>query len=158
MEFIRSASKECQTGKRKCLFCRLRQEKDDEANLVLYRGEFAFVVMNRYPYNNGHLMVAPNRHVGDFEKLKPTESLELFELVQASLRVLRLDMKPQGFNVGMNLGRVAGAGVADHVHMHIVPRWLGDVNYMPVMAETRVVNEHLTETWGRLRKRFDTRG
>lgn len=154
MEYIRSASKECAAGRKKCLFCRLRRTRDDEANLVLYRGELAFVVMNRFPYNNGHLMVAPNRHVRDPEKLRPDESRELFALVQASLRALRLDMKPHGYNVGMNLGRVAGAGEDTHLHVHVVPRWSGDVNYMPVLAETKVISEHLTKTWHRLRRRF----
>jgi len=158
MEYIRTASKECRSGRKRCLFCTLAASKKDENDLILYRGELGFVVMNRYPYNNGHLMAAPYRHVGDLEKLLPTEAQELFELVQASMRVLRTDMKPHGYNVGMNLGRVAGAGVKDHLHVHVVPRWRGDVNYMPVIAETRVVSEHLGETWQRLKNRFEGRG
>jgi ATP adenylyltransferase len=156
-EYIREAAKACGKGGQKCLFCRLRAEKDDEANLVLARGRGAFVVMNRFPYNNGHLMVAPNRHVGDFEKLRPAESAELDRLVKAALRALRLAMKPHGFNVGMNLGRVAGAGVADHIHVHVVPRWNGDTNFMPTLADTKVISEHLCDTWRQLRPLFEGR-
>lgn len=150
-EYIRSAAAECDKGRQQCLFCRLRDEKEDEKNLVLARGRGAFVVMNRYPYNNGHLMVAPNRHVGDYEKLTVAEHAEIARLVKAALRALRLAMKPHGFNVGMNLGRVAGAGVADHVHVHVVPRWNGDTNFMPTLADTKVVSEHLRDTWRQLR-------
>jgi len=153
-EYIREAAKECGEGRQQCLFCRLRAEKDDEGNLVLARGRGAFVVMNRFPYNNGHLMVAPNRHVGDFEKLRTAENAELDRLVKAALRALRLACKPHGFNVGMNLGRVAGAGVADHVHVHVVPRWNGDTNFMPTLADTKVVSEHLHDTWRALRPLF----
>jgi ATP adenylyltransferase len=110
--------------------------------------------MNRFPYNNGHVMVAPNRHVATFEKLSAEEGVELFKLVQKSLAVLRRQLKPQGFNVGANVGRVAGAGVAGHVHIHIVPRWLGDVNFMPLLSETKVISEHLAETYNRLRGQF----
>ncbi len=155
MEYIRAAHKSSGTGKRNCLFCRLLRAKDDAKNLILIRGKLGFVVMNRFPYNNGHLMVAPNRHVRVFEKLKPEEGRELLDFVQLSLSVLGRDMKPDGFNVGMNLGRVAGAGVVGHLHIHIVPRWLGDVNYMPVLADTKVVSEHLGKTYARLRRRFE---
>jgi ATP adenylyltransferase len=136
------------------LFCHLLKSKDDPASLILHRGPRAFVVMNRFPYNNGHVMVAPNRHVATFEKLTAEEGAELFRLVQKSLAVLRRQLKPQGFNVGANVGRVAGAGVAGHVHIHIVPRWLGDVNFMPLLAETKVISEHLSETYDRLQKVF----
>jgi ATP adenylyltransferase len=141
-------------GKRHCLFCNLRKAKDDRQNLILHRGRHAFVVMNRFPYNNGHVMVAPNRHTADLESLSAVEGAELFRLVQKSLAVLRKGLKPQGFNIGANLGRVAGAGVAGHLHVHIVPRWLGDVNFMPLLAETKVISEHLAETYDRLRRGF----
>ena len=154
MEYIRTAPAECGPGRRACLFCRLRRAQDDEANLVLHRGALGFVVMNRFPYNSGHLIVAPNRHVADFEKLTPKEGLELQRLVQRCLRALRLELRPQGCNVGLNLGRVAGAGVVGHLHVHIVPRWLGDVNFMPVTAGTKVMSEHLRETYRRLGRRF----
>ncbi len=163
MEYIRAAAKDEAPGtkgkgkrprSRGCLFCTLKRSRDDESDLILYRGKLGFVVMNRYPYNNGHLMVAPNRHVADYEKLTPKEGLELQRLVQRALRALRLGMKPHGYNVGMNIGRVAGAGEVGHVHIHIVPRWLGDVNYMPAVADTKVISQHLSETWACLKKRM----
>jgi len=137
------------------MFCNLLKSSNDAANLLLHRGRHAFVVMNRFPYNNGHLMVAPNRHVATFEKLSAAEGAESFRLVRESLGILRRQLRPQGFNVGANVGRVAGAGVAGHVHVHIVPRWLGDVNFMPLLAETKVISEHLSQTYERLRSQFE---
>jgi ATP adenylyltransferase len=128
--------------------------KADSENLILFRGRRSFAVMNRFPYNNGHLMIAPNRHVATIEKLTADEGRELFRLAQRSLLVLRRTLRPQGFNVGANLGRVAGAGVTGHVHVHVVPRWSGDVNFMPLLSETKVISEHLTETYCRLRAGF----
>ena len=157
-EYIYCAGGHDSTGKRHCLFCNLLKAKDDKAKLILHRGRRAFVVMNRFPYNNGHVMVAPTRHTADIESLSPAESAELFGLVQRSLAVLRCALRPQGFNVGANLGRVAGAGVAGHAHIHIVPRWLGDVNFMPLLSETKVISEHLTETYARLRAQFHQAG
>jgi ATP adenylyltransferase len=156
-EYIYCAGGKPSTAKRHCLFCHLLKSKDDKGNLILLRGRHAFVVMNRFPYNNGHLMAAPNRHVATFEKLGTEEGAEMFRLVQKSLAVLRRALKPQGFNIGANLGRVAGAGVAGHVHVHIVPRWNGDVNFMPLMSETKVISEHLSETYDRLRRQFGSR-
>ena len=153
-EYIYCAGGQNSVSRRHCLFCNLLKTKDDPKNLILYRGRHVFVVMNRFPYNNGHLMVAPNRHTADLETFSAAESAELFKLVQRSLAALRRALKPQGFNVGANLGRVAGAGVAGHVHIHIVPRWLGDVNFMPLMAETKVISEHLSETYDRLKEGF----
>ncbi len=155
-EYIRCAIGQHSTARRDCLFCRLLKAKDDRKNLILHRGRRAFVVMNRFPYNNGHVMVAPNRHTADLESLSAVEGAELFKLVQKSLAVLRQGLKPHGFNVGANLGRVAGAGVAGHLHVHIVPRWLGDVNFMPLLSETKVISEHLTETYDRLKHQFRT--
>ncbi len=140
--------------RRHCLFCRLWGAKDDEANLILYRGQRAFVVMNRFPYNNGHLMVAPVRHADTLEKLLPGDTAELMQLVSRSLTILRRTFNPHGFNLGANLGQVAGAGVAGHVHLHIVPRWNGDTNFMPILAETKVISEHLADTYHRLRPGF----
>jgi ATP adenylyltransferase len=153
-EYIYCAGGQNSVSRRHCLFCNLLKSKDDAANLILYRGRHAFVVMNRFPYNNGHLMVAPNRHTADLETFSAAESAELFKLVQRSLAALRRALKPQGFNIGANLGRVAGAGIAGHAHIHIVPRWLGDVNFMPLLAETKVISEHLTETYDRLKRQF----
>jgi ATP adenylyltransferase len=153
-EYIYRAVSHSSTARRDCLFCKLLKAKADRKNLILYRGRHAFAMMNRFPYNNGHVMVAPNRHVATFEKLRSEEGAEMFRLVQKSLAVLRRALKPQGFNIGANLGRVAGAGVAGHVHIHVVPRWQGDVNFMPLLSETKVISEHLTETYGRLRRQF----
>jgi len=154
-EYIHCAAGQDSTSRRRCLFCNLLKSKDDKENLILHRGQHVFVVMNRFPYNNGHLMVAPNRHTADLETLSAAESAELFKLVQKSLAGLRRALRPQGFNVGANLGRVAGAGVAGHAHVHIVPRWLGDVNFMPLLSETKVISEHLAETYERLQRQFE---
>lgn len=139
-----------------CLFCRLREQPaaDDRAGLVLAREPGALTVMNRFPYNSGHLMVAPAAHVGSLEDLDDQSSVELLRGVRRALRALRETMRPEGFNVGVNIGRVAGAGIPDHVHVHIVPRWNGDTNFMPVLAETKVVNEHLDRTWEKLSAAF----
>jgi len=153
-EYIYCAIGKPSTARRHCLFCNLLKTQDDPQNLILYRGRHAFVVMNRFPYNNGHLMVAPNRHAADLETLSAAESTEMFRLAQKSLAVLRRALKPHGFNVGANLGRVAGAGVAGHLHVHIVPRWLGDANFMPLLSETKVISEHLAETYQKLRRQF----
>jgi len=134
-----------------CIFCEKTREKRDEENLILYRGKDAFIIMNAFPYNNGHLMVAPYRHVPTLENLKNDELLEVFKLVNFSLRILREAMNPDGFNIGVNIGRVAGAGIEEHVHVHIVPRWNGDTNFMPVIANTKVISEGLSETYRNLR-------
>lgn len=137
-----------------CIFCnKIRASKrSDRKNLVVWRGERAFIVLNLYPYSNGHLMVAPYEHVGDLEALDGETLQEMMLLVAKSIRALRRIMNPQGFNIGANLGRVAGAGVDDHVHLHIVPRWGGDTNFMPVLAETRMIPELLPQTYAKLQK------
>ncbi len=139
-----------------CLFCRLYSAPRDQdaQNLVLHRTEDSIVVLNRYPYNPGHLMVAPKRHAGDLADLSDAESVGIFQGVRRSLRAVRAEMNPEGFNVGANLGRVAGAGIPDHVHLHVVPRWNGDTNFMPVLGEVKVVNEHLQRTQEKLSARF----
>ncbi len=138
-----------------CIFCDKSKESDDRKNLIVYRGELGFVMMNRYPYNNGHLMVVPYQHTSEFSSLSSEEKLELFNLLEVSLDVLRKVMKPQGFNIGMNLGRLAGAGIADHLHFHIVPRWGGDTNFMPILGHTKVISEGLEQTWEKLKREFD---
>jgi ATP adenylyltransferase len=137
-----------------CLFCALPAKGDDEAAMILHRGERAFVTMNAFPYNPGHVMVAPFRHVGDLEQLQDDELLDTGRLLQAAVRALREEMSPDGYNLGMNLGRVAGAGIPDHLHWHVVPRWNGDTNFMPVVGETRVLPESLEDTYRKLRARF----
>jgi ATP adenylyltransferase len=149
-EYIYCPDNKPSSDRRHCLFCRLRRERDDRPMLILTRGRTGLAVMNRFPYNNGHLMIAPYRHVATFEKMTGRESAEMFELLGNALSALRRAFKPEGFNVGANLGRAAGAGVAGHVHLHVVPRWQGDSNFMPLLAETKVVSEHLQTTYRRL--------
>ncbi len=146
IEFILKEAKECD-----CFLCRKPKEDDDESNLILYRGETNFILLNAFPYNLGHLMVAPYNHVGRLEDLSDKESNDHFGLVKLSIRILTEVMQPAGFNVGMNLGKVAGAGIADHIHTHIVPRWQGDTNFMPVVADTKVLPEALAHSYTRLK-------
>ncbi len=141
-----------------CIFC-LRDEKDkDRENLVLHRSGHSFVMMNRYPYCNGHLLVSPYSHVSNLEKLSSEEMLDLFSNVTLCCRVLNEKFFPQGFNIGINLGKAAGAGVDDHVHVHIVPRWVGDTNYMTVIADVRVMPENLMATYDKLLPGFSSGG
>ena len=139
--------------KRGCFFCRELREKKQEKNLILYEGQHVFALMNKYPYNNGHLMIVPKRHRLNLEDLNSDELRELFELLKASTRVLKTVLRPDGFNVGMNIGKVGGAG-EDHVHLHIVPRWEGDTNFMPLIGETKVVPEYLERTYRKLHGAF----
>jgi len=150
MEYIQAAKDEVEG----CIFCALPAKGDDAEARILGRGEHGFVMLNTFPYNPGHLLVAPFRHIGEVEDLTEGELVDLGRLLQAAIRALRLEMEPQGFNVGMNLGRVAGAGIPDHLHWHVVPRWSGDTNFMPVVGETRVVPELVEETYRKLAPRF----
>ncbi len=127
-----------------CIFCTLPAEHRDAENYILYRGALCFMMLNRYPYNNGHLMIAPYQHVASIEKLDAATLAELMADAQLALRALRQVMNPDGFNMGINEGKVAGAGFADHVHLHVVPRWNGDTSFMPVLADTKVLPELLT--------------
>ncbi len=134
-----------------CIFCCLPAEKrNDRKNLILYRGRHCFIILNKYPYNNGHLMVIPYRHTNDLSKLKQTEYAEMLKLSAATTKVLETSMGAQGHNLGMNLGAAGGAGIRDHLHLHIVPRWIGDTNFMPILADTKVLIEYLDETYNRL--------
>jgi ATP adenylyltransferase len=139
-----------------CLFCRVREapEADDRRNLVVHRAAGALAMLNKFPYNSGHLMVAPRAHVGSLADLDDEQTVALMRLVRRSLAALENVMRPEGFNVGVNLGRVAGAGIPDHVHVHIVPRWNGDTNFLPVLGEVKVVNEHLERTWEKVSEAF----
>ena len=132
-----------------CFFC-AAAEGPDEEGLVVHRGERAFVLLNKFPYSSGHLLVAPFRHIGDFGELDNDEALEIHRLAAEGLGALAAVYEPQGYNLGWNLGRIAGAGVIDHVHEHVVPRWAGDTNFMPVLADVKVLPEHLAETRKRL--------
>jgi len=153
MAYIQAAKEQGEDGG--CIFCDLPAEGDDERTMILARGELAFVIVNSFPYNPGHLMVAPFRHVGAFTLLEAAELADVDALVARSIRALEQEMEPHGYNLGMNLGRVAGAGIPDHVHWHLVPRWNGDTNFMPVVGQTRVLPELLEETYARLRPRFE---
>lgn len=139
MEFIEGHHKAVD-----CVLCAIGADKN--SSQVIYRGQTMYVVMNKYPYSNGHLMIVPLRHVGKWTELTKEELAENADLTQRSLLALEKALSPEGYNVGTNLGRVAGAGIVDHVHQHIVPRWLGDHNFMPVLAETKVISEHLEVT------------
>ncbi len=152
MEYIREASGEAPTADDRCVFCALPD--GNEASRVLVRGELAYVVLNKFPYNPGHLLVVPLRHVGDLEDLTTQESAESQSLIRRGVRALREESDPHGFNIGMNLGRGAGAGIPAHLHWHIVPRWNGDTNFMSVVGQTRVLPELLAETARRLAPRF----
>lgn len=135
-----------------CIFCNKVEEGDDRESLILHRGETSFIIMNLYPYNTGHVMVTPYRHVGDLELLDAAELKELMDLTTLSIRAIKKEMDPQGFNLGINLGKAAGAGFDEHVHMHIVPRWQGDTNFMPVVGESKVMPENIADTYDRLAK------
>ena len=135
-----------------CLFCRTRRARDDRGSLVVHRGPHAFVMLNRFPYNPGHLMAAPARHVANLADLTPPEREALVNAVILAERALAAEYRPHGMNLGANLGRVAGAGFPGHLHLHVVPRWNGDTNFMPVIGGTKVLPETLARTWSRLRR------
>lgn len=141
-----------------CLFCRVLKESNDRENLVLYRGTHAFVIMNLYPYNPGHLMVAPNRHISELELLEPDESCELMTLTQKCVQILKQKMNPDALNAGINLGEIAGSSIKEHLHMHAVPRWQGDNNFMPVISDTRIVPQTLVDTYDFLFREFNPAG
>jgi len=133
-----------------CVFCVAPKENRDRENLILYRGKTCYVIMNRNPYNPGHVMVNPYRHIPSIEDMTDEEMVESMKLVRLSIRAIREAMNPDGFNVGVNIGKVAGAGMAAHLHIHIVPRWNGDTSFMPVLADVQVIPEALEETYDKL--------
>ncbi|MEA2078213.1 MAG: HIT domain-containing protein [Candidatus Marinimicrobia bacterium] len=153
MEYIRMPEEDKPKG---CIFCEKPKNDEDKDDLILYRSKNVFVIMNRYPYNNGHLMVVPYRHISDYNLLSKEELHEISDVTQIVIKVLKEIMKPQGFNVGFNIGESAGAGIAEHIHQHIVPRWIGDTNFMPVLCHTKVMVDGLNECWLELKKAFDT--
>jgi len=138
-----------------CIFCDKIADNDDEANYVLQRGEKCYVMLNRYPYNNGHLMVIPYKHVPSPEQLEEDVLTEMMLLVIKGLEALRQAMRPDGFNVGINIGKAAGAGIEEHVHIHVVPRWRADTNFMPVFSNTRVIPELMDDTYLKLKDTWD---
>ncbi len=133
-----------------CIFCSLPADGRDREHHILHRGSLVFVMLNRFPYTSGHLMVVPRRHVADLDALDDREALELFHLTTAATEAIRQAYGPEGFNIGVNIGRAAGAGIIDHVHLHVVPRWVGDTNFMPVLGEVKVLPEDLAATYDRL--------
>jgi ATP adenylyltransferase len=150
--YVKGATKNEQQG---CIFCVKPDEGDDEANLIVHRGERCFVILNLFPYTNGHLMVAPYEHHSSLADLDAETVAEMMALTQRAIAALEESYSPQGYNIGFNQGRVAGAGVEHHIHMHVVPRWGGDTNFMPVLADTRVMPQSLEESYEALRGRFD---
>lgn len=149
--YVSSASKGLKEEKG-CIFCDFPAQDDDEKNLIVHRGEHNFVIMNVFPYNSGHLMIVPYRHVPDITELTLQETGEMTLLAQKAVSALKNLMQPDGFNIGMNLGKAAGAGIDKHLHLHIVPRWDGDTNFMPVVGEVKVISEALSSTWSRLKE------
>ncbi|RLE69458.1 MAG: HIT family hydrolase [Thermoprotei archaeon] len=149
MRYIRHVVIEKEEG---CIFCNALKSKRDREKLVLYRGKTAFIMLNLYPYNNGHILIAPKRHVDSLEKLDDGELLEIMRLIKKMIVILRKEYSPDGFNIGLNVGRIAGAGVEDHIHIHIIPRWNGDTSFMPIISNTKVIPEAIYETYDRLKK------
>ena len=153
MEYIRRKKK---SDKQVCVFCRKSKEKhNDKDNLVLFRGKESFVLMNLYPYNNGHLMVTPYKHVNSIQLLSKSCMNEIMKLSDKSMRIINKKLKSEGFNFGANIGKAGGAGIEDHIHFHIVPRWIGDTNFMPAIGQTKVMVGGLTETYDDLKSNFD---
>jgi ATP adenylyltransferase len=151
LEYVKDASKDKES---ECIFCAAIGSDDDEANLVVHRGELCFVILNKFPYTNGHLMVAPYEHVSTLQALEPETTMEMMALAQRGMTALESSYSPHGYNVGVNQGRVAGAGVEHHIHMHVVPRWGGDTNFMPVLGDTRVMNQTLEDSYATVREAF----
>jgi ATP adenylyltransferase len=148
LAYVKDASKDAEQD---CIFCAKPAQDDDEANLIVHRGERCFVILNRFPYTNGHLMIAPYEHRATLGELDPDTIAEMMSLTQRAMRALEDRYEPHGYNVGFNQGRVAGAGVEHHIHMHVVPRWGGDTNFMPVLADTRVMPQTLSDTYATLK-------
>ena len=146
MEYINSDNRE-----EGCIFCPGNDRSQDERRLILYVGKFSIVLMNKFPYINGHLLIAPSRHANDLDALSVEEKLDFINMVERSVSVLKETINPEGFNIGLNLGKVAGAGIAGHIHTHIVPRWQGDTNFMPVLSDTKVMSDGLNALYRKLR-------
>lgn len=149
LEYVKDASKDTE-----CIFCAKPAQDDDEGAFIVHRGERSFVILNTFPYTNGHLMVAPFDHVARLPDLDPEVSAELMALASRAMEIIDDTYRPEGYNVGFNQGRIAGAGFDSHIHMHVVPRWAGDTNYMPVLADTRVMPQSLEDSYAALKKGF----
>lgn len=155
LDYVKDASKDMEE---ECIFCAKPAAEDDEANLIVHRGTYAFVILNLFPYTNGHLMVAPYEHTSRFQDLTAATMAEMTGLAQQAIRLMEEIYGPHGFNLGLNQGRAAGAGVEHHIHLHVVPRWGGDTNFMPVTADTRVMPQTLDQTYAALAGRFGEDG
>ena len=151
MEYIEN---EIDKPGKKCIFCEFPKANDDEKYLIPFRSEKCFVILNKFPYNNGHVLVVPYLHSGNYLELPDDVLLDLQQTIQKTIRVMKNIMNPHGFNVGMNIGRTAGAGIDEHLHFHIVPRWDGDTNFMPIISETKVVSESLQKTFKKFQNEF----
>lgn len=148
-DFISRISK-----KKGCIFCDALKSQESES-LICHKGENYFIILNKYPYNTGHLMIVPYKHVSAPEQISPKESMEMWELMNKSMSILKKSFNPMGFNLGMNLGKAAGAGVKDHIHLHIVPRWTGDANFMPIIGKTKIVSYDIKTVFDILQKEFN---
>ena len=151
MEYI---LRELADGSEGCFLCDKPKSNDNEKNLILFKGKLTFVIMNLYPYNNAHLMICPYRHKSDLMTLSKEERSESQEVISGSINILTEQMNPEGFNVGLNIGKAGGAGIEEHLHWHLVPRWFGDTNFMPVLGSTKVIMDGLTDTFRKLRPDF----
>ena len=151
LEYIKNAQDD---DEQECIFCAKPKESRDKENLIIYRSHHCFVIMNKYPYNNGHIMVVPYLHEADLTRFSDEILLNIQHSIQLAVKALQQTMDPHGINVGINLGRSAGAGIVDHLHYHLVPRWDGDTNFMPVLTGTKVISEGLSESWGKLHNAF----
>ena len=154
LKYVKDASKD---SEEECIFCEFSREgpENDQANLIVHRGERCFVILNKFPYTNGHLMVAPFEHVGSLAEIDSETTTEMMDLAKQAMTILEGHYSPHGYNVGFNQGRVAGAGVEHHIHMHVVPRWGGDTNFMPVLADTRVMPQTVEQSYEALAGSFD---
>ena len=151
MEYIK---REIANESESCFLCDKPNSEDSEKNLILLKGKLTFVVMNLYPYNNSHLMICPYRHISDFTALYKEERSESQEVISGCIKILTKHMKPEGFNIGLNIGKAGGAGIEEHLHWHLVPRWIGDTNFMPVLGNTKVIMEGLTDSYRKLQPDF----
>jgi ATP adenylyltransferase len=142
-------------GEKGCVFCRALSRGDDRASLIIHRARRNFVILNLFPYTSGHLMIVPYSHTASLKEVDEATTAEMMELAKQAQRAIEAEYRPDGFNIGLNLGRAAGAGVAEHIHLHVVPRWAGDANFVSVVGETRVLPEELETTFERLKKHFD---
>jgi ATP adenylyltransferase len=152
-KYIASADSSSERG---CVFCRAVEKDSDREYLIVYRGQLNFVILNLYPYTSGHLMIVPYEHTASLAQVSSDTTTEMMELAKIAQRALETEYRPEGFNIGMNLGKSAGAGVAEHLHLHVVPRWTGDANFVSIVGETRVLPEELATTYDRLKKHFDS--